>query len=224
MWFLVAARCNQAIPMDVFVFSQIDYLQIAPAALVCCRRQEPILKTEVHMDRFRQFTMTVFSIILLMWTWETHGRAQTPKGYVTGKTGINAQWAEDGESGQSVGGGAAVGYFFAPKWGAEFEVWIPAYMEKDGKQFRDILMGAAIVRRWKWGRLQPLFLIGLDYAKVELRRPGYQHTNSYGYIKTGIDLPLFLNRRWSLVPQFRLDLGGIGANLIRPALGISYHF
>jgi hypothetical protein len=67
----------------------------------------------------------------------------------------------------------AVGYFPHPKWGVEFEVWIPAYMEKPGKQFRDILVGAAAVRRWDRGRFQPQILIGLDYSSPHFSQAFY---------------------------------------------------
>ena len=143
--------------------------------------------------------------------------------YFAAKLGANWQSAEDNESGQSPGGGAALGFALNRRWTLEFEAWIPAYMRNDGTSFRDLLFSVSGVRRWKGRLLSPFLLIGLTLAKVQTRSRLGESSNGYSYFQAGFGVEIPLSERLAIAPEIRSNIA-LTAIVIRPAISTVVRF
>jgi hypothetical protein len=153
-------------------------------------------------------------------------QAQTPAsngGFVSGRLGGTIQSAEDGERGASVGAGASAGFFISPWWALEFEAWIPAYIEANGKEFRDLLFSGSAIRFFEVGRLRTHLLAGFTFARVESKTALSQSSNAYSYVQVGGGMAFPVGVHLALVPEIRANLG-LASNIFRPTLALVYSF
>lgn len=152
--------------------------------------------------------------------------AQTPasdRAFVSGRFGAAIQRAEDGERGTSVGAGASAGFFINPRWALELEAWIPAYIEANGKEFRDLLFSGSALRFFNAGRIRTHLLAGFTVARVESKSAFGESSNLYSYVQVGGGVAFPLGGRLALVPEVRANLG-LASNIVRPTLALVYTF
>src|SRR5262245_6553458 len=145
------------------------------------------------------------------------------KGFIAGRVGANLQAAEDGENGASFGGGVSGAAFLASHWAVEFDAWIPAYIEQDGKRFRDLLFSVSALRMFGGGRVEPYILAGFTVARVQLENVFGKTSNGYSYVQAGGGVALRLGENLSLAPEVRVNLG-VTSNIGRPSLVLLYRF
>jgi hypothetical protein len=95
--------------------------------------------------------------------------AQEPRVFVGVKGGATAENSEDGVTGTVPALGANASIAFTSKWRAEFEFWLPGYLEDDfgEPKHRDVLFSVAARRMFAAGRTRPFLVAGISFSRTQ---------------------------------------------------------
>ena len=95
--------------------------------------------------------------------------AQEPRVQLAAKGGVTIENSEDGLTGTVPGFGLTASAPFTRNWRAEFEFWLPGYIDdaRGEPKHRDILFSFSAVRMFDAGRVRPFLVAGLTFTRTE---------------------------------------------------------
>ena len=207
-----------------------------------CRSASRSLLSSVDALSDRQPTMARICALILtaMLPGVSSALAQSdtqPDLYVAGRFGADLEGTDPG-SGASLGVGGSFGFSFTEHWSLDVEAWVPGYITDVAcppdaftpcgpGQFRDLLVGVSVLRRFGGQGIRPYVLVGVAklWNQQKARRadgsPVQWTRNESAYPQGGVGLDIPLSTRLVLAPEVRLDflfLGGI----VRPNVSLIY--
>jgi len=112
--------------------------------------------------------VTLLMLAALLLDASGAGAQSLSRGYAAVKFGANAERAEDGLRGTTMGGGAAAGYQWSPRWAIEAEFWAPRtlHLRRDERTHRDTSLNLGVRRSFSAGRARPHLLAGLGAMRT----------------------------------------------------------
>lgn len=164
---------------------------------------------------------------------------EPPKREVFGSLGYGYNYDDEGSIGRGISGGGGFGYRIWPRFGVEGEVNafrsrrefaapIPAF-EANGLR----LMGNGLIYLNR-GPAQAYVLVGFGLLRLhnDVGFSGLRLDRSSNGVNagTGVGVKVFVNRRWSIRPEFRVDAGATNGTIEAPFLsmrfqvGLGYHW
>lgn len=111
----------------------------------------------------------IVSALTLVLLTATVASAQESRVQVVAKAGLTVENSEDNLTGTVPAFGLTASAAFTPNWRAEFEFWLPGYLDdaRGEPKHRDILFSFSGVRMFDAGRVNPFVVVGFTVTRTE---------------------------------------------------------